>query len=54
MDLKFLQARDTIMAAMKAMKLTPEEQRQVLQMCNDELAAWENRSRLIDMNKGEE
>lgn len=54
MDLKLLQARDTIMAVMKAMKLTTEEQRQVLQMCNDELTAWENRSRLIDMNKGEE
>ena len=52
MDLKFLQARDTIMAVMKAMKLTLEEQRQVLQMCNDEIDAWEKREKLKEMNKG--
>lgn len=51
MDLKLLQARDTIMAVMKAMKLTSEEQRQVLQMCNDELTAWENRSKIVEVNK---
>ena len=51
MELKFLQARDTVMAVMKAMKLTTEEMKQVLQMCNDEVDAWENRSKIVEVNK---
>ncbi len=54
MELKLLNARDVIMAFMKATKFSTEEQRQVLQMCNDELTAWEKRSMLVEIQKESE
>ena len=53
-NMKFLQARDTIMSFMTAMGFTADEACQVLQMCGDELTAWENRSKLVELQKEEE
>lgn len=52
--MKFLNARDTMLAFLLAKDFTREEIKTVLQMCNDEVDAWEKRSNLIEMNKEEE
>ena len=49
--MKFLNARDTILAFLLAKDFTREEIKEVLQMCNDEVDAWENRSKIVEINK---
>ena len=53
MDLRFLQARDSILAYLQKSDFTDKEIKKVLQMCNDEVDAWENRSKLVEINKEE-
>ena len=54
-NMKFLQARDSVLAYMLAQGFTKEEIKTVLQMCNDEVDAWDKRAKLVEINKeGEE
>lgn len=53
-NMKLKQVRDVILAYMMKEDLTVEETKQVLQMCNDEVTAWENRSKLTEIKKEEE
>jgi len=50
-NLKLKQARDVILAYLMKEDLTVEETKQVLQMCNDEVDAWEKRGKFIEVNK---
>lgn len=54
-NMKFLQARDSVLAYMLAQDFTKDEIKTVLQMCNDEVDAWDKRAKLVEINKeGEE
>lgn len=53
-NMKFKQARDSILAYMLAKDFTAEEIKTVLQMCNNEIDAWEKRGKLIEAGKDEE
>lgn len=54
-NMKLKQARDSVLAYMLAKNFTADEIKTVLQMCNNEITAWENRSKIVEMNKeGEE
>lgn len=50
-DNKLLNARDSILSFMVVKDFETEEIKTVLQMCNDEVAAWEKRSKLINVKK---
>lgn len=53
-NMKFKQARDSILAFMLAKDFTVEEIKTVLQMCNDEVDAWDKRAKLVETGKDEE
>lgn len=53
-NMKFLQARDGILAYLLAKDFNVGEIKQVLKMCNNELDAWERRSKLVEERKEEE
>ncbi len=50
-DNKLLNARDSILSLMMVKDFETEEMKKVLQMCNNEVDAWEKRSKLIEFNK---
>ena len=50
-NMKLKQARDVILAYLMKEDFTVEETKRVLQMCNDEVTAWENRSKLAEIKK---
>lgn len=50
-NMKFLQARDSILAFMLAQGFKKEEIKTVLQMCDDEITAWEKRSKIVKFKK---
>lgn len=50
-NMKYKQMRDVILAYMVKEDLTVQEARHVLQMCDSELTAWENRSKLVELQK---
>ena len=50
-NMKLKQLRDVILAIMIKEKLSIEETKQVLRMCDDEVEAWERRGKLAEIKR---